>query len=367
MRSRAVLLLLFASLVPVAFAQLENADPETQARCKRAMSVHLPSEAAEIAMPSKWPECNSYKLYSGLGTTVDIVAARRCAWKERLAQEAGIEPRFTVASVFGGSAMLSVLYANGQGVQRDQALAIRFACEAGGAPGEIGGRIQHLEKLEKPSSPTGNTFDFCDDITSGFMEGFCAARASELQDQRREDSIRSITDPFTADQKTAFGNLRRAEETYAESHGRGEIDLSGSARAMFQIDAEDSLRDDFIEAVTYFESGNIPGGDAASYREADSKLNIVYRRVMAKTEQHKSEYGAVQPEGIRAAERAWLKYRDAWLVFAKVRYPNVPPEAWLTLLTRDRISVLDGSFCDMDAEDGPCASHGDTWKPSPLP
>ena len=39
----------------------------------------------------------------------------------------------------------------------------------------------------------------------------------------------------------------------------------------------------------------------------------------------------------------------------------------LVLLINDRISILDGSFCDMDAEDGPCAEKGDTWKPSLLP
>ena len=136
---------------------------------------------------------------------------------------------------------------------------------------------------------------------------------------------------------------------------------------MYQIDAEDTLRDDFVAALQEFEAARFPAGSRQTYAQADALLNSAYRKALTEDEEHKSDYGAVQPDGIRRAERAWLKYRDAWLNFAKLRYSSVPDEAWLTLLTKDRTSVLDGSFCDMDAEDGPCAQRGDTWKPSPLP
>ncbi len=136
---------------------------------------------------------------------------------------------------------------------------------------------------------------------------------------------------------------------------------------MYQIDAEDTLRDDFLAALRSFEGGNLPKSTAELAHEADLRLNSAYSRAMRDAEIHKADYGAVQPDGIRNAERAWLKYRDAWLAFAKLRYPVVAPESWLALLTNDRASILDGSFCDMDAEDKPCVREGDTWKPSPLP
>jgi hypothetical protein len=88
---------------------------------------------------------------------------------------------------------------------------------------------------------------------------------------------------------------------------------------------------------------------------------------MSSAETSKNDYGAIQPEGIRNAERSWLRYRDAFVAFGRARYPGIPSEAWLTLLTNDRASVLDGSFCDMDAVEPPCTLSGDPWKPSPLP
>ncbi|HUN83956.1 MAG TPA: lysozyme inhibitor LprI family protein [Terracidiphilus sp.] len=360
------LALMLACTLP-AFAQVEDGDSATQARCEEYLQTPLPPEAAHVAAPKQWPECNSYKLYAGIGVKIDYAAARQCAWSERLAVQANLEPRYTVGSVFGGSAMLAVLYANGEGVPKDLKLAERFVCEAGGAPAEIRIRLEHVASLAQSNSPSKSKFDFCDDITSGFMEGFCSAYHSEFEDQRRVGALKEITARFTPEQQLAFQSLLKSEEDYARAHAAGEIDLSGSARAMFQIDAEDTLRDDFIEALRSFEGGKLPPTGAAEFPNADAHLNSVYRQAMSDAESHKNNYGAVQPAGIRDAERAWLRYRDAWVAFAKLRYPSVPHAAWLTLLTNDRTSILDGSFCDMDDVEGPCAPKGDTWRPSPLP
>jgi uncharacterized protein YecT (DUF1311 family) len=228
-------------------------------------------------------------------------------------------------------------------------------------------RIEHLESLATTTSAASAKFAFCDDITSGFMEGFCAANVSELADQKRVGQLNAISARMNPAQREALVLTIKQEEAYARAHAAGEIDLSGTARAMYQIDAEQSLRDDFLAALQIFEAGKHPSGSVQTYREADARLNAVYRKEMANAEAHEKEYGAVQSVGIRDAERAWLKYRGGWVAFARLRYPAIPPEAWLTLLTSDRTSVLDGSFCDMDAVDGPCAQKGNTWKPSPLP
>jgi uncharacterized protein YecT (DUF1311 family) len=348
-------------------AQLENSDTTTQNKCRGYLKTPLPSEADAVEQPKVWPACDSHKFYSGIGNKIDYAAARKCAWSERLASQADIEPRFTTAGVFGGAAMLAVLYANGESVERNLPLALRFACEAGGAPAEISIRLEHIESFSAKTPKAATKFDFCDDITSGFMEGFCAAWGSELADQKRSVQLNAISAQLSPSQREAFGRLIKAEEAYSRAHAIGEIDLSGTARAMYQTDAEQTLRDDFLAALQSFESGRYPEGSARTYRDADARLNAVYRKAISNAEEHMKDYGSVQPDGIRDAERAWLKYRDAWITFVKLRYTSVPMESWLVLLTNDRTSILDGSFCDMDAVEGPCAQQGDTWKPSPLP
>jgi uncharacterized protein YecT (DUF1311 family) len=364
MKPRPVWIALLVACALPAVAQLEDANESTQAKCKQYLQTPLPAESVAVPVPTQWPDCNSYKLYSGIRTKVDFAAARQCAWSERLAQRADLEPKYSVASVFGGSAMLTTIYANGEGVERNISLALRFACEGGWAPKEFSYRIDHLEKIR--NTPKDH-FVFCDDITSGFMQGFCAAYGSEIADEKRTESLNQIMSRFTLAQKTAFAALQKSQEAYAQAHAAGEIDTSGTARAMYQIDAEDTLRDDFLEALRTFEAGKYPKASAQDFQDADARLNSEYRKVMTDAEQHKSDYGAVQPDRIRNAERAWLKYRDSWMAFVKLRYPTVSDQAWLLLLTKDRVSILDGSFCEMDDVEGTCAPQGDTWKPRPLP
>ncbi len=165
--------------------QLELASSSTQASCNKYLKTPLPAEAAVVSKPTQWPNCTSYTSYSGIGTTVDFQAARKCAWSERLATQADLKPRSTVASVFGGSAMLSQLYANGEGVEKNLPLALRFVCEAGGAPAEIDGRVVDLEGKLLQGDTTRTKFNFCDDITSGFMMGLCAAYGSEIAEQKK--------------------------------------------------------------------------------------------------------------------------------------------------------------------------------------
>jgi len=104
-----------------------------------------------------------------------------------------------------------------------------------------------------------------------------------------------------------------------------------------------------------FETGRCPIGSSSQYSDADARLNLAYPKALSVAEEHKNEHGAVQPEGILDAERASLKYRDAWIGFARLRCPSRPSEAWLVSRTNHRTSILDGSFCDIDVVDGSCA------------
>ena len=48
----------------------------------------------------------------------------------------------------------------------------------------------------------------------------------------------------------------------------------------------------------------------------------------------------VTAAGVASAEKAWIRYRDAWLAFAKARYPALPLAALATRLTHERTMQL---------------------------
>jgi hypothetical protein len=48
----------------------------------------------------------------------------------------------------------------------------------------------------------------------------------------------------------------------------------------------------------------------------------------------------VEKAGITKTQRLWLKYRDAFVAFAKVRYPGIPSDQVQSWLTGVRTAML---------------------------
>ena len=43
--------------------------------------------------------------------------------------------------------------------------------------------------------------------------------------------------------------------------------------------------------------------------------------------------------GVRTTQRSWLRYRDAWVALAAVRWPALPQEVWLAWLSLSLIHI----------------------------
>ena len=333
------------------FAHTDDADDTTSATCKEYLKTPLPSEAALIPAPKSWPECNSPKLYSGIGVKAAYAAARKCAWAERLAIQADFQPKYTVASLFGGPAMLAVLYANGEGVAQNKPLALRFGCEAG--LNENG--LNDIDAL--PSNPvrTGKKFIYCGEAFTTFEMNFCAEYEAEIAAQRRDDVLETFSSRWPKEHQAAFKLLQQANEDYVLSLGKDETYLGGTIRNLRVDNVEEQQRDRFLAAVKTFEGGHLPNGTASDWAKGDAELNLMYRKVIAAAKVPKeADDGAIQPEGIQRTERVWLKYRDAWVTFAKLHYPSTDPSSWLTLLTIMRTASLKMTLCGINDQDPSC-------------
>jgi hypothetical protein len=347
------------------FAQLGD-DPEMKSACAKYEDTPLPAEAVAVAAPKRWPYCDSYKYYAGTHVKQDFEAARKCAWSERLASKAGLEPLYLFGRAFGGSAMLTLLYSNGEGVEKDIPLAIRFACESGWAPGQVDGHVEHLEVLKGRRASSDSTFRFCDGLPGSFMEDYCERYDARRADQSRSDALKDISTEWPEPQRTAFAALEQAQTTYSEAHGKGELDAAGASHVTQEIRAEESLGDSFLAAIRAFEKGELPSPSTAQAGPTDDDLDRVYRKTVDAAEGAESNPGAVQPKALQVAQEAWLKYRDAWLAFARLRYASLDTDSLLALLTRDRIATLQGKPCEYDPDISDCAER-DTQAPRPLP
>jgi formylmethanofuran dehydrogenase subunit E/uncharacterized protein YecT (DUF1311 family) len=330
--SWAVVAFLLLSLSSVVLADQQQRNNERPSACDSYDKVQvpvadLPTQLDRMSLSS----CNSEDLYFGFGQPAAALDARKCAYIEREQSDVSQE------RVFGGSGLLTMIYANGKGAARNFDLALKFACEVDGAPAENSYRLEHLLKL-KEQRWTGDNFNLCDDATSGYMQGFCAALQEKFDRTAREERLDEITSRWKPHEKEAFSRLQQAAKTFFEASSRNEVDLSGTGRAAFEIEAEAALNDEFVAAIQHFERGQLPRFSSSDFIGADNELNSVYSKIQA--EPDSAVIGTVTATGIKTAQRAWLSYREAWVKFGQVKYPEVTPDSWRTWLTQDRVKML---------------------------
>jgi hypothetical protein len=312
--------------------------------CLRSETVPIPrGELPTAAELPKLASCNSEALYYGFAGKPHYVRARQCAYLERALGD---------RNPISGSAVLSMIYANGVGARRNLALATKFACEAGGAPAEINGRISHLQRLAARTAPPRRRFGFCDDITSGYMTGVCAAAAEGILEGRRKVMIERIASRYTSAQKAAFEALQYVARTYYNLRKAEEVDFSGSAGHAFEIDDFVHGEKTFLNDVEALNANRIPASQIGGAREADGRLEAIYHRVLANPALRPAgpdpllpglpmtEAGTITREGLRVDQALWLSYRDAWVHFAASVKPALSGNAVRIWITNQRINNL---------------------------
>lgn len=294
-----------------------------------------PAEAASLA------DCSSEALLFGIGVAADPRAARLCAWVEKR----NADPQVTDFG-FTGDRTLMMVYADGLGVARNLDVATALACRAGGAPVEVDARVRRLARL-RAENWTGTDFGLCDDAATGPMRGTCADHGQLVARSDRARAFAALSAGWSAADKAAFAPLKRAEAAFVDARGQAEADPSGADREVRAVRAEDAQESAFAALLADAEAGRVAPADAADAQAAASALDAASLALAARTPMPAPQATrspvratAVTPAGIAVGERAWARYRDAWVAFAKVRYPALAREALLTRLARERTAQV---------------------------
>ena len=377
-------LLLF---VAVARAQLSQADPSVQQACRQAEAVGLPSDMAGLPVPKAYPICESYKLYD----SKKFAEARACAAQERMALLARVPASSSAAPKndtdepvpAGGLVVLSELYANGEGVPRDGALAGRFFCE-GVDTGEIDNErsetkniLAMLKRLEEVE-PSSAHVEYCnakDPMTrlpdtpltrkcsedpeeaaaemheAGVQGGIDAAQ----QDADEADkAIAPMLAQLTPAQSSEYLKVAEALKRFIDAQATGDLLYMGGYRSGGLYPNE--IHAAFENQVVEFAKKSPPTPEPQEFAMADKALNLVYRQLIAAAAAAGDFVGRPLSETkLRAEQRAWVAYRDAFVAFGRSWRPALPAEAWMLPLTRKRtedLTEVDQSYGDELVEQG---------------
>jgi hypothetical protein len=308
--------------------------------CSSYKSNPLPVEAASAPVPKSFPNCASYRSFRGIGRSVDYAAARSCAWQERAAQQAELSqsPKEPIAWVVGGSLILADIYFNGAGVQRNIPLAMRFACEFDESAPKFA--LPKIEKLDGPMNSQA-PFELCEYAGTTFTLSFCQSYKSEINEDHRSRFYDRFMLAMPPEQKASFGKLLAAKRTYIQAHS-SEVDQGGTIRAIRTTGSMGILEDLFHTDVVHFERKQWPAISVTQITAADALLESEYKKKAMQLRMHTKEevdMGAVTESGLGHVEKAWESYRDAWMAFARLRYPSAI-EAIRAKVTLDRRRLL---------------------------
>jgi hypothetical protein len=275
--------------------------------------------------------CDAEAFYYGIGQRADPERARQCAF---LQAEHGRDDGFS------GESLLMAIYANGRGAARNLDAARHFACSQNYSPAEREGRLAHFAAMQAGTGPARH-FDYCDDITSGAAEGQCAAHGERIAAAGRARALAALTAHYNPAQRLAWRRLLHARDFYLDAEANGETMRGGTAEPAFWIQGRGQSSDVFVDVMQRLHQGRLP---TASFAVADRTLNEAYaarRRVMvAENGPGEPDSSMLTPTDLRSAQRAWLRYRDAFLAFSEIAYPATPRDQLAAYLTAKRTTHL---------------------------
>ncbi|HXA85028.1 MAG TPA: lysozyme inhibitor LprI family protein [Candidatus Dormibacteraeota bacterium] len=334
------------SVIPIGICVLATAaagqatSANLPADCSAYASIPVPAEGEKVPIPKTPPVCASYRSYRGIERPVDYSEARACAWQERLAQKAdlGQNQQEPIAWVIGGSLILADIYFNGAGVKRNIPLAMHFACESEEGMAKLA--LPDIAKLNGSPRAHG-PFEFCDYATTTFTMTFCSGYASEIEDDRRSRYYKSLKSSMTVEQQAAFEKLFAARSAYIGAHA-SEVDQGGTIRAVRTIGSQSILKDLFHTELIHFEHRKWPALSDNQITMADASLDREYMKKIQQLRTQTKESideGAVTADHVSSVEETWEKYRDAWVAFARLRYPAAVA-AIRAEITLDRYRLL---------------------------
>ena len=235
--------------------------------------------------------------------------------------------------------------ANGDGVKQDFAAAIHVVCTGEHmADAAKWGMLDHILQMER--GDIDEPLDFCDHATSRDGGLLCAAR----RDDRETPELRARYEAVRKKYGQPLDALRKRADAFihADTFWVAELTRGGTMYAFAEIDARLDRETKFVELLERYSQQRAGAASAADFKRADEALNHAYGERMAAIEPCTEDCDPDIPaetENLRAAQRAWIAYRDAWIAWYQHRWHGAgPPDALrreiATLLSRERVEEL---------------------------
>ena len=241
--------------------------------------------------------------------------------------------------------VLAMLYGNGEGVTRNLPLAQQYFCQnAGGIQGEEPAKL--LAAFTQ-TIQVGRHFDVCDHDGAPFGRSVnyeCLALQQDKEDEEIHRREASILATATLPVKASFLDLRSSWQAFQKAYGAMvESGCGGGTGCGVYNEGDDvSFTAGWNANLLGIQQGKAPasGVDASTFAQLDHTLNVKYQGGLRDADCDPDNCLATK---IRDADRAWLKYREAWVQFGASRWPQIPADQWRAWQTAEWTALLSGN------------------------
>jgi uncharacterized protein YecT (DUF1311 family) len=288
-------------------------EAEAQAICARFANYKpgaeaVATEADRKAYGAKAADCKGYVYDTGQGTDYD--KGRRCCL------------------VHGDcNRELAMIFANGWGVRRDYDAATYFLCRTGEeiAPFEQWEMLGHIEGMRKAKQP--KDLDFCAYAESGTGTAWCSQLDFDRHSPEWERRIAAVRGSLGTAAQESLAGLRKAADAFIEANAAAVAadSLGGTIYPTLVLGNQTDGTESFVSALERFGRQRAPAASPEALQKADAALNAAYKAAMSREEFDDKQSLSTS---LRAAQRAWLRYRSSWIAFYRLRWKDAaPPDA----------------------------------------
>jgi uncharacterized protein YecT (DUF1311 family) len=171
----------------------------------------------------------------------------------------------------------------------------------------------------------------------------CARR--DLAIEKTEfDTLRRSMEKAGPEQRVAFNALMVTFTAFRDLHAADATCRIGNGCGDMQSSEQAVLNRDFLAMANGLASP--PSFTPDDLARDDAALNAVYQKALAllPPDCPAANYDCMSQGTFRETQRAWIRYRDAWITFSGLRWPQVTEDSWRTNLTRQRTKQIEDTF-----------------------
>jgi uncharacterized protein YecT (DUF1311 family) len=186
----------------------------------------------------------------------------------------------------------------------------------------------------------GNSSSGIEQKSFGFE---CAERDLAIE-KRRFDSLSKSVEQRSPEERVAYNALIASFTAFVDAHVATEGCKGGTYCGVINENDRAVINRNFLVMAEGFVKDGFPSFTEDDLARDDAALNAAYQAefssLPAGCPAPDPIVGCLSQADLRDTERAWIRYRDAWVIYGRLRWPQVTSTSWLTYLTLQRTKQL---------------------------